>query len=105
MLILDRVGIFLVSRGSSQGFAVVFCANFLALPVHTGSATVIDLHAIHADVAFTGFGVARDDTRKGDKPTRVFGPALEDGKPVEREVVFSDDFLTGAARHRLGEEL
>src|SRR5262249_52960985 len=71
----------------------------------TGSATVIDLHAIHADVAFTGFGVARDDTRKGDKPTRVFGPALEDGKPVEREVVFSDDFLTGAARHRLGEEL
>ena len=68
---------------SAQGFAVVFGGDFLALPVHAGGALVVDLHAIHADVALAGSGIAGDDAGQSDEASGIFGPALQDGK-VER---------------------
>ncbi len=79
-------------------------ADFLALPVHAGGALVIDLHPIHADVALAGFGVARDDAGQCDEAAGVFRPAFQDGKPVERKVVATDDFFAGAGGDGLGKE-
>ncbi len=66
-----------------------------------------DLHAVHADVALAGSRVAGDHTGHGDETSGVFGPALENGKPVERElgVILADHFLAGPGRDRLREEL
>jgi len=55
-------------------------ADLLELPVHAGSAVVVNLDAIHADVAFAGVGVFRDDAGEGDEAAAVEGPALEDGQ-------------------------
>ena len=90
---------------SPQRFAVVFGSNFLALPVHAGGALVVNLHAIHADVAFAGLGIARDHAGQRDEAAGVFGPALQDGEIQQREVVPLDDFLARAGRHRLGKKL
>jgi hypothetical protein len=56
--------------------AAVARADFLELPVHAGGVVVVNLDAIHADVAFTGVGVARHHTWQGDKPAAVQGPRL-----------------------------
>ena len=40
----------------AHGFAIVFGGDFLALPVHAGGLAVVDLHAIHADVALARNG-------------------------------------------------
>ena len=69
--------------------------DLLALPVHAGGLAVVDLHAIHADVALAGAGVAGVDAGQGDEAAAVVGPALEDGEVVEVEVVAEDDFLAG----------
>ena len=37
--------------GLAEAFTIMFGGNFLALPVHAGGLAVVDLHAIHADVA------------------------------------------------------
>src|SRR5439155_2537345 len=52
-----------------------------------------------AHVALAGFGIARDDAWQRDKASGIFGPALEDGKPIERKVVFADDFFARAGAH------
>jgi hypothetical protein len=36
----------------------VLGGDFLALPVHAGGLAVVDLHAVHADVALAGARVA-----------------------------------------------
>ena len=92
-------------RRRAQGLAVVFGADFLALPVHAGGALVINLHAVHADVALAGLGVAGDHARQGDEAARILGPALQDGKIEQREIVALDDFLAGAGGDGLGKEL
>ena len=79
--------------------------DFLALPVHAGRALVVDLHAVHTDIALTGFGVARDDAGERDEAASVFGPALQDGEIEQREVVALDDFFARAGRNGLREEL
>ena len=89
----------------AQGLAVVLRADFLALPVHAGGAFVVDLHAVHADVAFAGLGIAGDHARQRDEAARILGPALQDGKIQQRKIVALDDFLAGAGGDGLGEEL
>ena len=39
-------------------------ADLVHLPVHAGGAVVVDLHAIHAEIALAGVGVARVDVRQ-----------------------------------------
>jgi hypothetical protein len=75
--------------------AIVLGGDLLALPVHAGGLAVVDLHPIHADVALAGARVAGDDAGEGDEAAAVVGPALEDGKVVEVEVVAANDFLAG----------
>ena len=55
-------------------------ADLLQLPVHAGGALVIDLHAIHADVALAGIRVLRDHARQRDEAPAVQRPALLDGQ-------------------------
>ncbi len=74
---------------------IVLGGNFLPLPVHAGRLAVVDLHAIHADVALACARVARVDAGQRDEAAAVMRPALENGKRVEVEVVFENDFLAG----------
>ena len=83
----------------------MFCSAFLSLPVHAGGVLVVDLHAIHADVALAGFGVARYYTWKCDKTAGVFRPALENGKPVEGNILAANYFFARAGGDRLRKEL
>ncbi len=55
-------------------------ADFLQLPVHAGGAVVVNLDAIHADVALAGVGVFGHDARQRDETAAVQRPAFLDGK-------------------------
>ena len=79
--------------------------DFLALPVGAGGGGVVDLQAIHADVALAGLGVASDDAGESDEASGVLRPALQDGEVEQGEVVALDDFLAGAGGNGLGEKL
>ena len=81
--------------GVAQGLAIVLGGNFLALPVHAGGLAVVDLHAIHADVALAGARVARVHAGQRDEASAVVRPALEDREKVEVEVVAANDFFAG----------
>ena len=59
--------------------ASVACADFLKLPVHACALQVIDLDAIHSDVALTGIGVLSDHARQRNKTSAIERPALENG--------------------------
>ncbi len=72
-----------VAAAARSALAIVFGADFLALPVHAGGALVVDLHAIHADVALAGLGIAGDDAGQGDEAAGILRPALQDGE-IER---------------------
>ena len=81
--------------------------DLLALPVHSGGLAVVDLHAVHADVALAGFRVAGDDTGEGDEAASILRPGLEDGELVEVDVfALVDDLLAAGvfAGDDLGEE-
>ncbi|MDB6018182.1 MAG: hypothetical protein JWR19_2671 [Pedosphaera sp.] len=64
--------------------ATVAGGDFLELPVHAGGVVVVNLDAIHAEVAVAGVGVAGDDARESDEPTAIEGPTLLDGEIQER---------------------
>jgi len=51
--------------------------------VHAGGAVVVNLDAIHADVALAGVGVFGHDAGERDETAAVEGPAFEDGKIEE----------------------
>ena len=68
----------------------------LPLPVHAGGLAVVDLHAIHSDVALARARVAGDDAGQGDEAAAVVRPALEDREIVEVEVLAPDHFLAAA---------
>ncbi len=78
-----------------RAFAIVLGGNFLPLPVHAGGLAVVDLHAIHADVALAGARVARVHAGQRDEAAAIVGPALEDGECVEIEVFAENDFFAG----------
>jgi hypothetical protein len=65
--------------------------------VHAGGLAVVDLHAIHADVALAGARIARVHAGQRDEAAAVVRPALEDGKVVEVEVVARMTSLQGAS--------
>lgn len=69
------------------GFVVaasVAGGDFLKLPVHAGGLGVVNLDAIHADVAVASVGILGDDAGEGDEAAAVVGPAFEDGQVEER---------------------
>ena len=69
--------------GGAEAVAEVFGGDLLALPVHAGGLAVVDLHAVHADVALAGCGVAGDDAGEGDEGAAVLRPGGEDGELSE----------------------
>ena len=75
----------------------MFGGNFLPLPVHAGGLAIVDLHAIHADVALPcrRTRIAGDDAREGDEAAAILGPALQDGKIEDAEIFAQDDFFAG----------
>ena len=83
--------------GLAEAFTIMFGGNFLALPVHAGGLAVVDLHAIHADVALPcrRARVAGDDAGQGDEAAAILGPALQDGKIEDAEIFAQDDFFAG----------
>ena len=83
----------------------MFGAYFLSLPVHAGGAVVVNLQAVHADVAFAGLGIARDYAGESDEAAGILGPALQDGEVEQREIVALDHFFAGAGGNGFGEEL
>ena len=83
----------------------MFCCYFLALPVHTSRTLVIDLHAVHAYVAFPRFRIARNHARQRNEPSSVPGPALQDGKIEQGKIVALDHFFAWARGHGFWEEL
>ena len=91
--------------GISHAFAIVFRGDFLPLPVHASRALVIDLHAIHTDVALACLWIARDHARKRDEPSCIFWPALQDGKIEQRKIIALDHFFTRAGCDGLGKKL
>ena len=84
--------------------AVVFGGYFLALPMHASGALVVDLHAIHSDIAFAGFGIAGDDAGEGDETSSVLRPALQDWEIEEGEIITFDDFFARAGGNGFGKE-
>ena len=66
---------------------VVLRALLVRLPVHAGSALVVNLHPVHAAVALAGIGVARKDHGQRDERTAVARPAGKHRVIVEREAV------------------
>ena len=87
------IGIRSGRRCCPQRFAIVLRGYLLPLPVHAGGLAVVDLHAVHADVAPAVAGIARVHARQGDEPAPVMRPALEDGEDIEVEVVAENDLL------------
>ena len=83
----------------------MFCGHLLALPVHAGSALVIHLHAIHANVSFSRSGITRDHTWQRNESSAILRPAFQNGKVEQREIAFLDDLLTGTRRDHFGEQL
>src|SRR5205823_5885080 len=71
------------ARASFVVAPTVARADFLELPVHSGGAVVVNLNAIHADVAFAGVGVFGDDAGEGDEASAVERPAFENGEVEE----------------------
>ena len=90
-----RSGIGIGSRRCcrAQGFTIVLGGYLLPLPVHAGGLAVVDLHAVHSDVALAGAWVAGDDAGQGDEAASVVRPALEDRKGIEVDVLFDDDLF------------
>jgi hypothetical protein len=81
-------------------------APFVALPVHRGRPSVVDLHAVSADVAHARLRVARNHERERDEGPAILGPGLEHRQLVEAAVGL-DDFLAGGVldglRHQVRE--
>src|SRR5437868_2492526 len=66
-------------------------ALLMQLPVHTSSRFVVDLHAVHAAIALSGFRIFREDERQGDITSTIFGPALYDRKVEEGKIALTQD--------------
>ncbi len=90
----------------------MFGGVLLALPVHAGGLAVIDLHAVHADIALSGFWIAGHDARKSDERAAILRPGGEDGQFEQVDSLPSiglaamDDLFAGGVfgRDDFGEE-
>ena len=54
-------------------------ADFLKLPVHARGAVVVNLDAIHPDIALASIGILGDDAGQRDKTSPIERPALQNG--------------------------
>jgi hypothetical protein len=63
--------------------ASVTGGDFLELPVHAGGLGIVNLDAVHADVAIAGVGVLGDDAGESDETAAVVGPAFQNGQVEE----------------------
>ena len=87
----------LSEAAGAEVFAGVLGGYLLTLPVHAGGVAVVYLHAVHAEVALAGFGIAGGDAGEGDEAAAVSGPGLEDGEFQDVDVVAAaDDFFAGS---------
>src|SRR5690348_8590982 len=68
------------SSAHAQALAEVLGSYFLTLPVHARGALVVDLHAVHADVALPGSRIARDDAWERNEASTILRPAFQNGK-------------------------
>ena len=78
----------------------------LALPVHSCGLSVVDLHPVHADIAFACLRIAGDDAGQRDEAASVERPALQHWK-IEHAEVFAQDYLLARrifGCHRLREK-
>ena len=71
---------------SAHAFAGVFRGHFLALPMHSGGALVVHLHAIHAEIALARLRIARGHAGQSDEASSIFRPALQDRKVEQRKL-------------------
>ena len=55
------------------------------LPVHPGSALVVNLHPVDTDISRARLRITRVDIRQRDKTSTVFGPAFENWKIAQGE--------------------
>ena len=100
-------GIRAQGHGYGKGFRgralpVVVGPILMNMPVKTGGGFVVDLHAIHAQISFSGYGMTGDDYGKGDERATVFGPAGEDGQLGQIGVLGVDDLLAGSVFYGFG---
>src|SRR5690349_23805377 len=80
-------------------------ANLLSLPMKRSGTFIENLQTIATYVALAGFGVAGDDAWQRDEAAGIFGPALEDRKPVQRKIIFPEDFFAWAVADCFRKEL
>jgi len=57
--------------------------GLVPVPVHSCPVTAHDLHAVHAEVVFSGLRVSGMHQWEGYEPFPVMGPAFQDGQPVK----------------------
>ena len=62
--------------------------------MHARGLTVVDLHAVHANVALTAFGVPGNHAGKGNEAAAIQRPALEYREIEDVEVFPQDHLLT-----------
>ena len=64
--------------------------------MHARGVLVVDLHAVHADVAFAGLRVARDDAGQRDEGAAILGQVVSTGSFAgRRPSPCEDDLLAG----------
>jgi hypothetical protein len=63
------------------------------VPVHSGSGSVVNLHAVHADIPISIIQILRNDLWKCEKRTAVFRPAFTYRK-FRKIGVVNHDILT-----------
>src|ERR1041384_6155733 len=83
-------------RSTPQHFAVMLRRNLLPLPMGPQGFVIMNFKPVGSYVAFAGFGVAGDYAWQRDEASGVFGPALQDGELVKREIIFADDVFAWA---------
>ena len=83
----------------------MFGRDFLSLPVHPGRALVVDLHAVHPQVALSRSRVASGHAGQGNEASGILRPALQDREVEHREIFALDHLLAGPAVHAFWEKL
>ena len=83
----------------------MFGGNFLTLPMHSGRAFVVDLHAVHAEIALARLRIARGDARQRDETSCIFRPALQHGKVEQGKIISLDHLFARTSRYGTREKL
>src|SRR5580658_1098957 len=76
-----------------QRLAIVLRCDLLPLPVHARCLPVVDLHAVHADIALARARVARMNAGQRDEAASVVRPALQNRKRIQVKIFFHDHFF------------